>query len=359
MKTITSTLLILACCFILDINAQDFNSQIPIEGTIIDAKKLSKEKSAIVIFFKEGESTSAKPEDYTKVLSDLFLSNEYTFFPSDVLIVYEKALGNKSSWVALFLKGNRYLIPDPKFLPDEREIMIPEKTYKPQILGYSQNIIQITRDFYKETFVDQRDGRTYESIKYNFDDGTATEWMIENLNYKNNNSMSYANSNSNRNKYGLLYRIMNESGQFDDPCPNEWELPTLEDWNKLVTKFGGRMESGNLLKSQDGWKWYEWENDERLSISGYSGNNYSGFNILPAGEYKTYKAKNEFGFIGLWANFWTKTLHVYPNTGTTYYRNFNFISFTGNNNIARGTLSKLKLANDGSESYYSIRCIRK
>lgn len=291
-------------------------------------------------------------------MDTIFNNTEYTYFPTNIKIVYQRDTSKVTSWSQVFIKGTRYTIPDPRFLENRNMIEIPVDAYHPRELGYKKNIIQITRDFNTGKFLDDRDNQSYETITFKYQNGKSKTWMAENLNYKTSNSISYLNSESSRKQYGLLYRIMNDNGILIDPCPIGWSLPTLEDWNNIADKFGGREQSGKQLKSLTGFMDVEWEDGNKKLVNGYNGNNYSGMNIVPAGEYSTYKGENEFKWLEIQTSFWTKSRHFYPNLGRTSNTVFDFVSFSGWNNKASGTLNKLKLANDGRTQYYSCRCVK-
>lgn len=112
------------------------------------------------------------------------------------------------------------------------------------------------------TFVDSRDGKTYQTLKI----GTQT-WMIENLAY-NANSDCWAFNNDELNKYGYLYKW--ETAK--EACPSGWHLPSKEEWEILINYLGGRKIAGCKLKSINGWK-----------SPNTGANNSSGFSALPGG----------------------------------------------------------------------------
>ena len=133
----------------------------------------------------------------------------------------------------------------------------------------------------KGTFVDNRDGRTYKWVKI----GEQT-WMAENLNYKSPNSYYY--NNDSLKSFGRLYNY-----QFNDSignCPDGWYIPSLNDWNKLIST------TGKVLVS-----------DKLKSKSFKGGDDNYGFNVLPNGRYYPEKKDVKFENKDTHAYFWTST----------------------------------------------------
>ena len=72
--------------------------------------------------------------------------------------------------------------------------------------------------------------------------------MDENLNFVSSNSWCYDNNPENCNKWGRLY----EWNAAMTACPEGWRLPKDEDWNKLISRFGGNDVAGRYLKVDGG-----------------------------------------------------------------------------------------------------------
>lgn len=107
----------------------------------------------------------------------------------------------------------------------------------------------------------------------------------------------------NAEKYGLLYNgYAAASGKL---CPEGWHVATDKEWNELEQFYGvpaGELdrtgERGNIaekLKVAEGW-----------NASAFSGNNSSGFSIMPAGSRND---KGEYTTLGQYGNFWTSTVY--------------------------------------------------
>lgn len=123
------------------------------------------------------------------------------------------------------------------------------------------------------TLVDNRDGRTYKTVKIG-----EQWWMAENLNFEVEWSACLDRSDINCLQYGRLYTrgaAMDSAGQFspnsigcgdtyDDIdcspiypargiCPEGWHLPDKTEWNILISAVGGSSVAGLMLKSTSGW----------------------------------------------------------------------------------------------------------
>lgn len=166
-------------------------------------------------------------------------------------------------------------------------------------------------------------------------------WLKENLNvgiqsYPTNNGIiekyCYNNSEDSCNKYGGLY-YWQEAMQYSGTegakgiCPTGWHIPTLADYNTLVTYVDS---NGNALKRDD-------------QGSGYGqGTNTSGFSGLLAGG-KGYSG-GPFQAVDVWGSFWTSK----PNTGAYAYT-MQILSDTKTIYIHPGTMVSWGM---------SVRCIK-
>ena len=163
--------------------------------------------------------------------------------------------------------------------------------------------------------LDLRDGRTYRTVVI----GSQT-WMAENLNYRTRNSVCYGEEYSTSidlnycSMYGHLYTwsaAMDSAGTWSESgkgcgnppvgksvscspksttrgvCPEGWHLPSLDEWNTLITTVGGMDVAGKMLMSTSGW-------EDEVGTDAYS------FTALPSG----YKDLSLYHLLGAAAFFW-------------------------------------------------------
>ena len=149
---------------------------------------------------------------------------------------------------------------------------------------------RMQQDFDYGEITDDRDGRTYYTVKIG-----KQEWMAENLNFKTANSSCYDNDSSNCAKYGRLYTwsaAMDSAGQWSKDsdgcgdgilcalypvrgvCPSGWHLPSRIDWDSLYMAVE-KDSTAIVLKSLWGW------NDNKNGVDKY------GFSVLPSGALNT------------------------------------------------------------------------
>ena len=166
------------------------------------------------------------------------------------------------------------------------------------------------------SFTDSRDGQTYKTVKI----GWQT-WMAQNLNYKTANSYCYNDKDSNCSKYGRLYTwaaAMDSAGKWSldgsgcgygldkrcaprypvqGVCPVGWHLPSVSEWNTLLTGYpvGGEVTAGKVLKSTSGW------------ISSGNGTDAYSFSALPAGIRFPTVVRGVYDLEGNYAYFWSST----------------------------------------------------
>ena len=134
------------------------------------------------------------------------------------------------------------------------------------------------------TFKDNRDGKTYKTVKID-----TKVWMAENLNFKAKRSKCYENKNANCAKYGRLY----DWATANKACPAGFHLASDDEWTALENTVGGSEIAGIKLKSARGW------DDNGNGTDGY------GFSALPGGY-----GNNEGGFVnagGRGGRWWSAT----------------------------------------------------
>lgn len=129
------------------------------------------------------------------------------------------------------------------------------------------------------TFLDARDNATYKQVCI----GDQT-WMGENLRFAMAGSRCYNDVTANCISDGRLYEwtsIMNGGGFSNaNPsgvrgiCPASWHVPSMNEWDALLARYGGRSAAGLALIRATGW----------IFVSG-TATNASGMDIKPAGGY--------------------------------------------------------------------------
>ena len=95
-------------------------------------------------------------------------------------------------------------------------------------------------------FTDPRDGQSYSTVilKYKSQGATITkEWFSQNLNYKADKSFCYKSEPAYCEVFGRLY--LREVST--NACPNGWHIPTSDEWQTIITAYGGFKTAGAAL----------------------------------------------------------------------------------------------------------------
>ena len=188
------------------------------------------------------------------------------------------------------------------------------------------------------TLIDERDGKTYKTIKI----GRQT-WMAQNLDYKIDNSWCYENSADSCDKYGRLYTWNAAKAA----CPAGYHLPYGEEWDSLAQTVGDKTEiyengyikwrgAGKNLKTKKGWNKYKSDN------TNYNGNgtNAYGFSALPGGSRLPSGYFITVGYIATW---WMATE---SDNGNAYHQSVEH----SNKDLSRGGLADMGFG-------FSVRCV--
>lgn len=167
---------------------------------------------------------------------------------------------------------------------------------------------------------DSRDGNTYEVVEIG-----EQVWMVENLKYKIDYSLFVNNDNTNTEDYGYLYRT--NLGVGENVCPEDYHIPSPDDWSQLFEFLGGESVAGGKLKE---------EGTERWKSPNLGATNLSGFTARPAGSFSWDLEPLAFGSS---ARFFTSS-----------YGTYIFIDHDAED-------VRTNIYHPSNE-YYSIRCIR-
>ena len=172
-----------------------------------------------------------------------------------------------------------------------------------------------------EDLFDDRDGQTYRTITID-----TLIWMAENLNYDQEGSFCFDYEDENCERYGRLYPW--EWAQ--QACPDEWRLPSPEEFNSLIDFAGGNAVAGARLKAVEGWE-----------AGAVSTDDY-GFTALPAGRRGYYQ---DFTDKTLGAYFWSNSR--VQNSSAAYNMDLRF-------DTDSAVVRDIADAHDGN----SVRCVK-
>lgn len=161
-----------------------------------------------------------------------------------------------------------------------------------------------------DTITDSRDGQQYPTVCIG-----EQVWMAKNLNWAGAGTC-YNGSASLCTTFGRLYTWAEVMDGADTTsaspsgvrgiCPQGWHVPSLAEWQKLVTHLGGSAVAGGKLKSTDNiW------NQPNIGAT-----NETEFAALPAGLYDSDDGAYEAGTY--WAVMWSTTQNT-SNTDPYYY----------------------------------------
>jgi uncharacterized protein (TIGR02145 family) len=168
------------------------------------------------------------------------------------------------------------------------------------------------------------DGNNYSVVTI----GSQT-WMAENLNYETINSWWYSSSSENGDIYGRLYKYFAAL----EACPNDWHLPSDNEWDTLIDYLGGIEVAGGKLKETGTIHW---------DSPNTSANNSSAFTALPGGYRYGQLYNKNLGSNGYW---WSSTVHSQFTTDA-WTRSLSY----DKNRISRD----FRYKQDG----FSVRCVK-
>lgn len=159
-----------------------------------------------------------------------------------------------------------------------------------------------------ETLYDSRDGKTYKTVKIG-----DQWWMAENLNYNQESSWCYNNNSFNCSIYGRLY----DWDTAKIACPDNWHLPTSDEWDILYDYLGGNINNvGGKLKETGFAHW---------SSPNEGATNETDFNALPGG---LRYLGGSYNYLGKRSYFWTSTKSIEDAEDRILYYNMGSIAIS-------------------------------
>jgi len=200
-------------------------------------------------------------------------------------------------------------------------------TIKSDLFSFTTLPVQLMPDLKYESYVDLRDYKIYWSV-----DIGSKQWMISSLDYDlQDHSWYYDNSEENK----IYGRIYDGSFLIDNStlAPSGWHIPSLEEWEALLSAVGGIKDAGIYLKESSDLYWRK---------SNYSRTNSSGFSILPSG---SRDGSGKFSNGGKYVFFWTTT------PDQKIVGNFRKVDFGFMRNNAILTTAETNYG-------YSVRCVK-
>lgn len=200
----------------------------------------------------------------------------------------------------------------------------------------------------KGSFKDDRDGKTYKTIKL----GKQT-WMAENLNLHMDDSWCYERKIDNCKKYGRLYTWK----KAEKACPVGWHLPSRSEWRDLTAYVSENSKSkpGNALRTKDDWKTkkkkkkiFDQHTGEPIYLDEYesinTGTDDIGFAALPAGYVAKDGARSDK--IKERALFWSSSREKGKKSKKAYARMLEFGDETFHENLY------------STDNAFSVRCVK-
>lgn len=161
-----------------------------------------------------------------------------------------------------------------------------------------------------DTLVDDRDGQKYPTVCIG-----DQIWMAKNLNYASA-GICFDNDPNACNTYGRLYtwqEVTAGVASNTSPsgvkgiCPKGWHVPSLAEWQKLITNVGGENAAKSKLRAKSSL----WEDGP--------GTDDFGFALLPSGQCETLPSYDCFN-LGGEANIWTSSKEAsIPNRPIYYF----------------------------------------
>ncbi len=200
------------------------------------------------------------------------------------------------------------------------------------------------------------DANLYRTVKIG-----SQVWMLENLktaHFKNGTQLTYeqinwtsvstpafcwyANDINDANTYGLLYNWY-AVNDVNGLAPEGWHVPTVQEWQALITALGGDANSaGEKLKEAGNAHWQQFQ--------GINPTNASGFTALPGG-YRRHD-NGAYATLGQYGHFWA--FGEDPMLGKIFFNRLDY-----NSNIFNSYTVNYLVGGKPTKNYgLSVRCIK-
>lgn len=237
------------------------------------------------------------------------------FLPTDVKFEYglTTSYGNTINAIPVQVSGNK-----DTYVASAVSSLTPLTYYHFRIVAINSlgTTYGVDNTFYTEDppKVKDIDGNEYSTVSIG-----AQVWFSENLKttkYNNGNPINFITADDQwqnatfgaycwykndevtyKDTYGAIYNFY--AVQSDKLCPAGWHVPTLSDWNEMISFLGGLKTAGGKLKETGTLHW---------NSPNTGANNVSGFTGLPGGE--RYSYSSGLRNLGGW---YSSSLYTYNN----------------------------------------------
>jgi uncharacterized protein (TIGR02145 family) len=166
------------------------------------------------------------------------------------------------------------------------------------------SIKDIDGNTYKTVFIGTQQWMTENLRTSKYNDGTIIQNLKNSLDWHEchiGSWVNYRNDKSYNLKYGKLYSWHTVNSSWNNNknvCPNGWRVPTLEDFDILISYLGGYEIAGQKMKEiegKGGWKKNYNSNSKYNSL----------FFGLPGGGRIFDGTTTDFGYLGTYGYYWT------------------------------------------------------
>jgi len=171
--------------------------------------------------------------------------------------------------------------------------------YKPQL---NNTVIDIDGNYYNTVTIGSQIWMKENLRVTKYNDGGEIPLVTDNTTWVSLSSAAYCWYNNDQAANGIIYgalynwyTVNTSSNGGKNVCPEGWHIPSVTEWNTLITELGGESIAGGKLKENGTTHW----NSPNTGAT-----NESGFTALPGG----YRSNNGIPYdIGNYSTWWTST----------------------------------------------------